>query len=163
DEMRDVMNVGVGAGRDRGEADGRQRGEGGDADAVAAVVGEEPERRRAVAVHGSLERGRSEAVDHDQAQFPHRGHSVARERPKPTATPTAAPRTIVASAPARVPPSQPAAISAAPAPIPAATPIRYHSHTRRSVDRASRAGLDGSFAGNSMSVSGVKKPLLLFF
>ena len=62
DEVRDVVAVGMRAGRDRAEADGCQRREGADGAPVLAVLGEEAKRRRV----GRLEHRRRQPVDDDE-------------------------------------------------------------------------------------------------
>ena len=69
DEMRDVVHVGPGAGRDRREADGRERREDRRRAAVRALLGEQRERGRAAAVDGALERGGRHAVDDDEDEL----------------------------------------------------------------------------------------------
>ena len=69
DEMRNPVDVGVGAGRDRRQADRRQRGKRRDPAPVIAVLGEELQRGRPVVLSRTLEGGRGEAVDHDQDQL----------------------------------------------------------------------------------------------
>ena len=69
DEMRDLVHVRMGAGRERREADRRQRREGRDGAAVAAVLGEQRERRRVPSLERVLEHRRREAVDDDEDQL----------------------------------------------------------------------------------------------
>src|SRR5581483_10869809 len=68
DEMRNVMDVRPGAGRDRRQAHGRQRWEDRRSAAVIAVCGKKRECGRA-ALGGALERLRRHAVDDDQDEL----------------------------------------------------------------------------------------------
>ena len=77
DEVRDVVHVGMRAGRDRGEADGCERREGRSGTAILAVLREEAQRGSG----GALEHRRRETVDHDQHDgFRHRRQSRASVR-----------------------------------------------------------------------------------
>ncbi len=78
DEVRDLVDVAVGAGRDRREADRRQRRERRRGARVRPVLEQEADRRRV----GGLEHRRRQAVDHDQDDRL-RPSSVAGERAEP--------------------------------------------------------------------------------
>ncbi len=80
DEVRDLVDVRVRPGRERREADGRQRREGRDRTAVAAVLGEQPQRGSRAALERVLQHRRRQAVDHDQDQFLSRGQGCAGRR-----------------------------------------------------------------------------------
>ena len=69
DQVRDPVNVRMGAGRDRAQADRRQRREHRHAAAVRAVLREERERRCGSGGDSVLEHVRREAVDDDQDQL----------------------------------------------------------------------------------------------
>src|SRR5205823_14882646 len=72
DEVRDPVHVRMRTGGNRGEADRGQRREGGDTAAIAAVGGEEGERRRCVTLDCILEDGGRESVDDYENQLPAR-------------------------------------------------------------------------------------------
>ncbi len=69
DEVRDVVDVGSRAGRDRREADGRERREDRRRTAIGARLGEARKRRSAAALDSALERGGRHPVDHDEDEL----------------------------------------------------------------------------------------------
>ena len=71
DEMRDVVDVRMGARRDRRDTDGREGREGRGRPGVAAVPGEEGERRRLLGLDRPLEHRRRQAVDDDEHEAAH--------------------------------------------------------------------------------------------
>ena len=77
DEMRDVVDVRMSAGRKRRETHRRQRGERRDRALVASVLGEERQRRRALVADGRFEDRRRQAVDDDEDHLFSRGQGSA--------------------------------------------------------------------------------------
>ncbi len=77
DEVRDLVDVRMGARRQRGQTHGRQRRKRRRRTAVGPLAGEERQRRRAPVGDGALEHRRRQAVDHDQDQLPRRSRRLS--------------------------------------------------------------------------------------
>ena len=69
DEVRDLVDVGMGSGRDRREADRRERGKRRRRAAERPALRERRQRRRRLCAERPLQHGRRQPVDHDEDEL----------------------------------------------------------------------------------------------